>query len=331
MKKIISLILVISLVTSMSTSAFAAEPTTKTINGLTVRTLESNVNLEKKELVEIVKVDDDIFYTYGDEKMSYCAQMMPNGKIQFSYMNLETGELFEGKTIDTSEVSGTSNFNIASATSNDYKLINKSIMDNLDSFEAKLVKETFPNIKAESSTRAVYSTIGQMKVAKFGADYTGQFKRSATKSHNGNYYDVYCRETQTTTNTTPDEMWFEKEVAVSVIIAWLVGGVFTWQAAVATLVLEVVTTIIKDGVRVTVNNFKSEKSQVTCIRTRYITVDGYSGTYYYAGHDQKWNFFKGDSSWTTDIDAYYENKHHDFEDLSSLLQTGFDFFVEQVL
>lgn len=144
-------------------------------------------------------------------------------------------------------------------------------------------------------------------------------------------YKVKCTESQTTSYTDPDSYWFAKDTAVSAIVAWAIGGAWSWKAAVVNLIVTVVTTIIVNGVEKTISNFTAKRTNVSLMHTRLVTVNGYSGTQYWAGWTRKTYFFKGEDDWVSDTGENWNLKHTDFDDVTGLLETGWSNFVNYTL
>lgn len=65
--------------------------------------------------------------------------------------------------------------------------------------------------------------------------------------------------------------------------------------------------------------------------TRLVTVNGYSGTQYWAGWTRKTYFFKGEDDWVSDTGENWNLKHTDFDDVTGLLETGWSNFVNYTL
>lgn len=91
------------------------------------------------------------------------------------------------------------------------------------------------------------------------------------------------------------------------------------------------TTIIVNGVEKTISNFTAKRTNVSLMHTRLVTVNGYSGTQYWAGWTRKTYFFKGEDDWVSDTGENWNLKHTDFDDVTGLLETGWSNFVNYTL
>lgn len=67
-----------------------------------------------------------------------------------------------------------------------------------------------------------------------------------------------------------------------------------------------------------------------CDRTRVATIPAYTDTtLYWAGWTLKSTFVDNGSTW--DVETYYDFKPSDYDDVSGLMQKGFDDFVRGML
>lgn len=176
-----------------------------------------------------------------------------------------------------------------------------------------------------------YSTLSYAITSEFGSNYSGILKQISQKSYNGTHYWVRCTESQTTSSTTPDAYWFVKDTALTAVVAWAISGGWTFQGAIWSIVASVVSTVVVNGVTKTLYNFTAERSDVSLIRTRIVTVDGYSNTQYWAGWTRKYYFFKGNEGWNCDTSYHYNVKHSDYDDLNALINQGWQNFLNYTL
>ena len=291
------------------------------------------INEENHTVEAVSQINSGVFYTYSDENFSYCAQIIQEGKIQFSYCQVDDDRLVESEIYEMADIY--SAYSIEQSTDQNYLKLNRAIMDNIGSYYNVHVVggATVMGAKTENGVMAAaaYDDLSDAIEAKFGATYTGLFKGVSNKTYNGTTYTVKCTESQTTSYTTPDSKWFAKDTAVSAIVAWAIGGAWTWQAAVLSVIGTVVATVVVNGVQKTVDNFTAQRTNVSLMHTRLVTVNGYSGTQYWAGWTRKTYFFKGADGWASDTGENWDVKHSDFDDVSGLMATGWQNFLNYTL
>lgn len=291
------------------------------------------INEENHTAEAVSQINSNLFYTYSDESFSYCAQIIPGGKIQFSYYQVDEDFLVESGIYDMEDLYLT--YSIEQDTDPHYLELNREIMDNIGTFSDVHVvggkTVTTENMESGVMAAAVYEDLSDAIAAKFGSNYTGLFKGVSNKTYDGTTYTVRCTESQTTSYTTPDSKWFAKDTAVSAIVAWAIGGAWSWQTAVLSLIGTVVATVVVNGVEKTINNFTAQRTNVSLMHTRIVTVNGYSGTQYWAGWTRKTYFFKGEDGWVSDTGENWDVKHSDFDDVSGLMATGWSNFLNYTL
>ena len=142
---------------------------------------------------------------------------------------------------------------------------------------------------------------------------------------NTGYY-FSCYESQTNSYTTPNTYWFAADIALTSIVSWALAG-FTWQGALIAIVSSVVSYVVVNGVRRTLYSFTASRTDVTVTRIRKVT-HAYT-QYYWAGWSRKMYFFEGDYGWTSDTTEHDEHKHYDYDDISGLINQGFQNFVNE--
>lgn len=317
--KLISMIMAIVFVFELTApAAFAAD-----ISSHQVSILWEDVDEATGVAQQVAEFENLLFFSYTDEDISYSSQITPANEIQFSYVLAGVDKIYVTGLNDIDEIRGT--YGITQADPN-YELLNQTIIENIIDFEvdSELI------IAQPPMTRG-FSNLQDAIEDAFGANYSSRVKGTAWKNHNGTNYTVRCTESQTTSYTGPDSMWFAKDTAVTAIIAWLLTGGWGWISLGVSLVTGVVSTVLVNGVRQTVNNFRAERSDVSLMHTRIVTIVGYTGTQYWAGWTRKMYFFKGELGWTHDTGYHYNSKHSDFDDVSYLMQHGFDNFVNYTL
>ncbi len=263
--------------------------------------------------------EDTLLYSYTDGKFSFCSQMSIYGGLQFSYILSGSNDIIESPVYDTNAVYN--RFNIEKRDDEAFVKINHAIMKNLESFlDCK-------TIQGDNTKSTGDSSLDQAVASVFGNNYTGTQKGMSYKPYNGTTYIVRCKESQTTSAPSISSKWFAKETAITSVVAWVISGNWTWMGLVNSIVLTVVTTIIVNGIRVIKNKTKGQRADVSIIRTRKVTVDGVSGTQYWAGWTRKVYFFKGDLGWAHDSDPHYEVKHDDYDSISTLLLKGWQNYL----
>lgn len=328
--RMMSLMLVAVLAAQLCSPVALAASTEMQVNS-GVYHYESNEESHTTEAVS--QISNNLFYTYSDENFSYCAQIIPGGKIQFSYYQVDKDILVESGIYDMEDLY--LSYSIEQATDTNYINLNRAIMDNIGTFSNVNVvgdeNVIAGNMESGVMAAAVYEDLDDAIEAKFGSNYTGLFKGLSNKTYDGTTYTVRCTESQTTSYTTPDSKWFAKDTSVSAIIAWAIGGAWSWKAALLSLIGTVVATVVVNGVEKTVDNFTAQRTNVSLMHTRIVTVNGYSGTQYWAGWTRKTYFFKGEDGWVSDTGENWDVKHSDFDDVSGLMATGWSNFLNYTL
>lgn len=310
-------VLVVQLCTSVAFATYNRQ--------LTPDVYHYELNEENRSAEAVMQVNNNLFYTYGDENFSYCAQMLSGERIQFSYYQIANDRLVESEIYEIEDIYLA--YSIERNNDQNFLALNRTIIDNIESFSNVHVVDGVSITGAGVMAAAYGDSLDDAIEAEFGRSYTGLSKGSLIKTYSGTTYTVRCTESQTTSYTTPDSRWFTKDTAVSTIVAWAIAGSWTWKALLLSLICTVVTTVTVNGVEKTVNNFTAERTNVSLMHTRLVTVDGYSGTQYWAGWTRKYYFFKGEDEWVCDSGYNWNVKHPDFDDSSSLLATGWNNFV----
>ena len=310
----ICLLLVIIMTIQLTTPSYAAESPTHCST-----TIWSSIDKDSEIAQQLDEYDGTLFYSYVDKNISYCAQKNANDEIQFSYIIAGNETIFVGDLVEIKEICNEHDFHLDSS---DFKSLNELILNNLNDY--KIVSEL--SILNQADPKG-YSNLNDAIEAAFGSNYSGKYVDDELHYHNLTYYRVRCTESQTTSYTTPNSMWFAAGTVITAITAWLMSNNWDWVNLGISLVTTVVTTALVNGVRQTTQNLTVQRSDVSQILTRIITVDGYSGTQYWAGWTRKIYFLKGDLGWTHDTSYHYNIKQADYDNVPYLLQHGFDLFV----
>lgn len=269
--------------------------------------------------------NDSIFYIYSDKSISYCSQLSASNVIQFSYVLSGTDKICVSKLYCEDEI--VSSYRLMKGESN-YEALNRTIIENITNFclQDELI------ISSQLMTRDVpFATLQDATGSLYGSNYSQNIVGVSQKSYNGVTYWVYCWESQSITNTSPDYTWFAKDTAISALVAFVISGGWSWIGLVVAIIEGVVSTVVVNGITYTVNNFLAGRSDVSIMRDRMVTVDGYSETQYWAGWTRRRYFFLGEDGWTFDSGCHYDSKHSDYDDVIYLMQHGFDNFVNSTL
>ena len=284
------------------------------------------ISEENHTAESVSQINSNLFYTYSDENFSYCAQIIPGGKIQFSYYQVDDDLLVESGIYNMEDLY--SRYSMKQDTDQNYLELNRAIMDNIEAFsDVHVVGGATVMSENGVMTTAAYEDLEDAIEAKFGSNYSGLYKGVLNETYNGIRYIIECTESQMTSYTTPDSKWFAKDTAISAIVAWAIGGAWCWQAAVLSLIGTVVATVVVNGVEKTISSFTAQRTNVSLMHDRIVTVDGYSGTQYWAGWTRKIYFFKGEDEWVSDTGENWERKHDDFDDGSGLMAKGWRNFL----
>lgn len=272
---------------------------------------------------QVAQFNDTTYYSYVDEDISFSSQITYENKIQFSYVLADSGVICESALYDVEEISSTYGLGRLDPG---YESLNQTIIANILDFA---VASTITIINPPASRG--FADLEDAIEDAFGANYTGRYIDSEIRNYNGTNYYVRCTESQTTSYTEPDSMWFAKGTAISTIIAWLLTGGWGWVAALKNLLAGAIATTIANGITYTLNNLTVERSDVSLMHTRLVTVTGYSGTQYWAGWTRKMYFLNTELGWTHDTGYHHNIKHSDFDDVDFLLQRGYDNFINYTL
>lgn len=316
MKKMLSFILVLSLMLGLASPAFAAEEAS-------IPAVSENVRIEE--------INDSILYTYSDDEIVYSSQTTYDGYINFAYVKNGQNEIYESKAlkldeivagIDTSELS-------KEYVVDNIDLLNGYVMDRLDNFDVTStmnvdVSTTQANLGNAAELNASTS-ISAMLDATFGSNYSGTYIGYAQKTYDGVDYAVYCRASQSTYEIKNAEYAFAAGKTITAIAAWLTIGGFScsvsWFLSVAGAIIATI-----DAVECIENAISGNMCVYECNRTRIVTVPAYtSATLYWAGWTLKSTFVDNGSTW--DVDTFHDVKHSDYDDVQGLIEKGFNNFV----
>lgn len=310
-------------------------------DGVTV--LAQDIDETEETGMSVIELDDRIFYTYSDSELSYCSEITPEGIIQFSYMFSSSENISESEIYELTEMYNILNIEI-SEEDECYTKINEAIIENIITgdvlFETANVHTADEIILEEKDisvdegeiveTNAKFSTLDAAVSSFFGEEYSNRIVGTATRTHGKNSYTVNVKQTHSISNSTITSRAFSKGAAITLVIAWLTSGDYTWVGVVKTIVLQVVTTVVAEGVTAVKTAFTGKRTNVTSKKTRNVKINGYSGIYYWARWTQKTYFFKGNNGWAHDSDTNYELKDSDYNSISTLINTGFQNFVNDL-
>jgi hypothetical protein len=274
--------------------------------------------------------NDEIYYIFVDESISYCAQIIGTDKIQFSYVKASDGIVVESEIYEIDAIYECAITNEQALVDDMYyDGLNGIIIANIDSFER--VRRLDDLVEFPSAVTSGADSIEDAISEALGDEYFEMQKRQERRTYNGVEYLFRCYETKSSRYTTPDAQWFVKDLAFSAVVAWALAGSWSWIGAIEAILQSVTTTIVTSGVRRVVNDFQAERSNVSRVYTRKVMVDGDSRVQYWAGWTTSWYFFKGDLGWTHDTGPNSDVKHSDYEDLPGLIQQGYENYVNFIL
>ena len=320
-KKIISLIVVLSLCFSLSSTAFAAGNLSETA--------------QTEKAFELLSVDDASFYSYKDDNITYVSQITDDNVVQFSYM------LAGDDLIYSSDIFYVSDFLLdigKSLPSEKHKEnyrndVNNLIIANLNEYKnlEQIRVDNAPgsfSILDSNSAGGAKSNLSTMLTTVFGNDYGNTLLGFSNKSHNGSKYTVYCHENQYTNQLNTKSFAFAAQVSLTVIATWILNGGFSmsviWFLGALGAALETI-----NGIQRIVNSLSGTLYAYTCNRSRQITVGGYPYPVYLAAWTIKTEFVNGNGIW--DTSTYYNRKDYDYSDVSALMATGFSNYVNYYL
>lgn len=313
------------------------------------KTVGSDINILNESIDEtnnfglsVFEADDTVYYLYSDLDVSYCSQISANGKIQFSYTYIDSEVIAESRVYELDELY--TRFNIDSAKEDEcYNLINEAILANLELFQNLVLHNNNEMISGiengelsigngENAETLGFSELEDAIKDIFGDNYSNKTKGTASKTYNGKKYTVKCLESQSTSNTAIRSRAFSSETPVTTLYSWVTSDDFTWVGLIKTIISKVVKTVVKDGMNYLKNGFTAKRTNVSCMRTRNVKVSGYSSTPYWAGWTRKIYCFKGEPSlgWTHDTGFNSNIKHSDYDDISKLMTTGFNNYINDL-
>lgn len=269
--------------------------------------------------------EDTVLYVFTNKEISYCAQMTTYGKIQFSYALGTSGDIMESPAMEIDTIY--KKYNLDSKEDADYVLLNRRIVDTLGNYDVKKSLSMDNDSIAPGEKAQPYGSLEAAVSAVFGSNYIGVLKGFMNKTLNGTSYIISCKESQTTSTPSMSSQNYAKETFLTVVITWVVLGGMEWAALLDTIIQQAIETIIKQGLRVLKKATNVTKTNVTIMRTRRVSVDGVSGTQYYAGWTRKRYFLGGNKGWIHDSGNNYNYKHSDYDSVSTLLDKGWNSFV----
>ena len=327
MKKILSVLLSISLLFALSAPAFAVSPVAD--NATATSEYNSGANTRIEEL------NDSLLFIYSDDNLVFCSQIDTDGNVIFAYVESTQNQVFESDVMRLDEVIEGIDLNNLSkeVISENITSWSNQMIDRLSEFDVSYSMNCNTALATsdlrEQAAPYASTPISTMLNATYGENYTNRLAGYSNKSHNGVNYAVYCRETQSTYQLKYAPYEFAVGKAIVAIVAWIATGGFSfsiqWFLSAAGAVAS------SAGAAGTLLNAISGDLYVyECDRTRIVTVPAYtSTTQYWAGWTLKSTFLDNGSTW--DVSTYHDIKHSDYDDVSGLMQTGFNNFIEYTL
>lgn len=317
MKKFFSILLCVSLIFTLSVPAFAAS------------SIEKDVNTRIEEL------NDSVLFTYTDDTLVFCSQIYSNGNFNFSYVKRGQDKIFESEVMRLDEVIEGVDINVLSkeVISENITSWSNQMIDELGEFKVSFAMNcgtTLTTSDLHVQENLLASTpISTMLNATFGKDYTKKVDGSSRKTYDGETYSVYCYGYQTTRQLEYAPYEFVAGSLITTIVAWIATGGF--NVSIQWFLSAAGALVSTGGTLGTIKNVISGDLYVyQCDRTRIVTVPAYtSSTQYWAGWTLKSTFVDNGSTW--DVDTYHDIKHSDYDDVSRLMQVGFDNFVAYTL
>ena len=317
MKKFISILLCVSLIFTLSVPAFAAS------------SIEKDVNTRIEEL------DDSVLFTYTDDTLVFCSQIYSNGNFNFSYAERGQNKIFESEVMRLDEVIEGVDINALSkeVISENVTSWSNQMIDELGEFEVSYAMNcdtTLTTSDPHGQENLLASTpINTMLNTTFGEDYTKRVDGFSRKTYDGETYSVYCYGYQTTRQLEYAPYEFVAGSFITTVAAWLATGGFhvsiQWFLGAAGATVSTAGTV-----ETIINVISGDLYVYQCDRTRIVTVPAYtSSTQYWAGWTLKSTFVDNGSTW--DVDTYHDIKHSDYDDVSRLMQVGFENFVAYTL
>lgn len=207
------------------------------------------------------------------------------------------------------------------------------MIDKLDEFEVTYSMNcdttlTTSDPRGQESLLAA-TPLSTMLNTTYGADYTKHFDGFSNKTYNGVTYTVYCHGTQSTRQLQYAPYDFAAGSFITSIAAWITTGGFnftvTWFLSATGAILSSAGTA-----QTIIYAISGDMYVYRCDRTRIVTVPAYtSTTLYWAGWTLKSTFIDNGSTW--DVSTYHDIKHPDYDDVSGLMQTGFNNFIADTL
>lgn len=296
-------------------------------------------SLSSSEETRIEEFGDSIIYTYRDDEIVFCVQVHYNGYFNFAYIKSGQNKIYESGALRLEEViTGIIPDTLSKATvSDNIDSWSKNMMNKLDNFEVTYSMSCDATVALtdlrESVDVRASSSITDEVIEEYGEDYVNEEIGWAFYTHDGVRYTVYLKESQTTRHVKNAEYAFAAGATVTAIIAW-VTTVMSFSAGsisidwIISAIGAVVATV--DAVECIVDAVSGRMYVYQCDRTRTVSVPAYTNTVqYWAGWTLKTLFVYNGSTW--DDELFYDVQHHDYEDESGLMQTGFDYFVENNL
>ena len=317
MKKFFSILLCVSLIFTLSVPAVAASSTEKDVN------------------TRIEELNDSVLFTYTDDTFVFCSQIYSNGNFNFSYVERGQDKIFESEVMRLDEVIEGVDINVLSkeVISENITSWSNQMIDELGEFEVSYAMNcdtTLTTSDLHGQENLLASTpISTMLNATFGQDYTKRFDGVSMKTYDGETYSVYCYGYQTTRQLEYAPYEFVAGSLITTIAAWIATGGF--NVSIQWFLSAAGATVSTGGTLGTIINVISGDLYVyQCDRTRIVTVPAYtSSTQYWAGWTLKSTFVDNGSTW--DVDTYHDIKQSDYDDVSRLMQVGFDNFVAYTL
>lgn len=320
MKKFVSILLCASLLFALSAPAFATS---------SLEENDSNVS------TRIEEINDSVLFVYTNDDLVFSSQINTDGNINFAYVKKAQKQMYESGVLRLDEVIEEIDLNNLSKSVISENIASWSIqiMDRLREFEvvhsmdcSAILDISDPSEQVTSRASTPPST---MLKAVYGKNYTDRFAGISKKSYNGVEYSVYCHETQSTDQLKYAPFQFPAGKTISAIAAWIAAGGFTCSVQWFLSALGVADSVIEAGQSINAS-ISGNLSAYECNRTRIVTVPAYSSaTQYWAGWTLRSTFLNNGSTW--DVSTYYDVKHSDYDDLSKLMQTGFNNFVASTL
>ena len=335
--RLLSMFLAVCMVFSTSTFAISPEaidyPDNSNVNSSEVKIIQSYSSADDNRT--IFMLGDTPFYLEMNSQYTFCSQLSPSGFIHYSCVTSESPDelitgVYQGEEITSYGTSGNilSNQKIELFQNANHDIIN----DRLNKTYSDVISYAAPKAGIDLDEK-MEEEFEEISEHFFGAPYTSELIGSSLK-WNGNEpvsVELYESQSNIIKGTDLNAVYILKDTAVDTGLALLFAG---WPGSIALLAkeaamtafLDVISTVLKDGIVVFLKSFTAVRRELKVVVTKNARIEG--TPWYNANYTRCAYFLYGDLGWNKSDYMHGVFKHDDFDDDLYLMDKAFQNYAQ---